>query len=38
MSGCGQELGIEALHSYSQAKHVYVELESVEDDSTFFRP
>jgi len=38
MSGYGQELGIEALQSYSQTKHVYMELDDAEDDSAFFRP
>lgn len=36
MSGYGEELGIEALQAYSQTKHVYLEMDDVNDDSTFF--
>jgi betaine-aldehyde dehydrogenase len=35
-SGYGNELGIEALQSYSQTKHVYMEMEDIDDDSNFF--
>ena len=35
-SGYGKELGEESLDCYSQVKTVYMEMDDVDDSSTFF--